>query len=342
MYQQSLLLVGPNFKGLKFVSKFTTIGTITGILIPGALLIVSAIIYLTTGNPAEVTFSMSSVMPDLSSIANIAFLSGLFLFFAGMEVSAVHAGEVKNPKKDFPRAILISAIIIVVIFLLGALAIAVVVPQGDISLVAGIMEAFMTIFEKFNMVWVIPLIALLAAPGMIAQISTWIAGPSKALLVTAENGNLPPFFQKVNKEGVPTNILFVQGCIVTVISMVFLFMPTVSSSFWILTALTAMLYLLMYIILFSAAIKLRYSRPNVERAYKIPGGKFGMWFVAGIGIVACVFAIFIGFFPPSQVATGNIFFFEGFLVIGLVIMCGVPLLIYRLKKPSWKSKKNLE
>lgn len=329
-----------NFRGMKISSALSSIGVILGILIPGALIIIFTIVWLLLGNPSAISFSAGNLIPDFSNIGNIVFFSGVLLFFAGMEVSAVHTQEVKNPQKDYPRAIFLSAVIIIAVFMLGSLAVAVILPQEQISLTAGIMETFMMIFGTFKLKWVVPLLALLAAPGMIAQISTWIAGPSKGLLVTAENGDLPPFFHKTNQHGVQTNILFVQGCIVTLISLIFLFMPSVSSSFWILTALTAILYLSMYILMFISAIILRYKRAEVNRAYKIPGGNFGMWLIAGIGILGSLVAIVIGFFPPAQLQTGSMAFYEAFLAIGMIIMIGAPLILYSYKNPNWKLKIN--
>lgn len=331
-----------NMKGMKFSSKFSSFGAVTGILIPGAILIIGGLAWVFLKEPLAISLATDSFIPNLDNISNIVLLSGIFLYFAGMEVSAVHANEVRNPQKDYPKAILLSAIIVVVIFMLGALSVAVIVPRDQLSLTAGMMEAFMAIFEAFGLKWLIPVLALLATPGMIAQVSTWIAGPSRGLLASAENGNLPPFFHKVNKNGMPVNIFIIQGIIVSIVSMVFLFMPSVSSSFWILTALTAMLYLLMYIIMFSAAIKLRYSRPNVKRSFRVPMGNFGMWFFALLGMTACVFAIGIGFVPPSQLNTGNIVFYDLFLISGLVVLVGAPLLIHKFRKPSWVNKKLLK
>ncbi|PPJ44606.1 amino acid permease, partial [Rhizobium sp. KAs_5_22] len=73
--------------------------------------------------------------------------------------------------------------------------------------------------------------------------------------------------------------------IVTILSALFLFMPSVNGSYWLLTALAAQLYMLMYFIMFAAAIKLRISEPNHHRPFKIPGGIAGMLFVAGVGII---------------------------------------------------------
>lgn len=327
-----------NLRGMSWSSKISSFGVVAGILIPGVILIILGIVWVLLKQPLAIDFAPSGLIPDLSDIRNVVLLSGIFVFFAGMEVSAVHVREVKNPQKNFPRAILLAVFAIIIIFVLGALAVAVVVPHSHLSLTAGLMEAFTRTLDAFHLSWLVPVIAALATAGLIAQVSSWIAGPSRGLLVTAEHGNLPPFFQKINKHGMPLHIFLVQGTIVTAVSMVFLLMPSVSSSFWILTALTAMLYLLMYIILFAAAIKLRYSHPEVPRSFKVPGGIVGMWFFAGLGIVACVFAISIGFLPPTQLDTGSILFYDSFLVIGLVVLIGLPLIIHKFRKPDWVNK----
>ena len=335
IYWGALLI---NFRGMKISGLVSTIGTVLGIIVPGAVLMIMGLVWILSGEHSQIAFTVQNLMPDLSKLQNIVFLTGMFLFFAGMEVSGVHALEVKNPQKDYPKAIFISALIVIAIFLLGSISIAMIIPQSQISLTAGIMETFAAVFDKFHLTWAIPVIVVLAAPGMIVQVSSWIAGPSRGLLATAENGDLPPFFQHLNKNNMPTHIMLVQGIVVSLISVVFLFMPSVSSSFWILTDLAALIYLSVYLIMFFAALKLRYSEPNTPRPYQVPGGTAGMWFFAGVGIFACMAAIILGFIPPSQLETGNLFFYEAFLGSGLAIAISIPFIIYHFKKASWKKK----
>lgn len=327
-----------NFKGMKLSGQISSIGGMLGTILPGALIILLGIIWLWNGSPSQISFDWESFVPDLSNMGNIALAASVLLAMAGMEMSAVHAQEVKNPQKDYPKAILISTLVILTVFILGTLAIAMVVPQADISLVAGVMEAFQDFFKSYNITWMVPIIAFLITVGATAQVSTWIIGPSKGILATAETGELPTFFQKVNKNGIPTNLLITQGCIVTLLALVFLLMPNVSDSYWILTALTAQIYLLMYVLLFISAIKLRYSRPDVKRAFRIPFGNAGMWVVAGIGFLASLFGIFMGYFPPSQLQTAGISleFYEGFLIVGILVLGGIPLVIHHMRKPGWK------
>jgi len=138
----------------------------------------------------------------------------------------------------------------------------------------------------------------------------------------------------------PIHIMVVQGIIVSIISVIFLFMPSVSSSFWLLTDLAALVYLAVYIIMFLAFIKLRYSEPQTHRPYKVPGGLIGMWFFAGIGLVACTAAMILGLFPPSQVQIGSLAFYEGFLIIGFAIIFILPFIFYSFRRASWK--KNID
>jgi len=327
-----------NLNGMKVSGMLSQFGTILGVIFPGALLLVLAIIWILSGQPPATSFNIANIVPDLSNIHNIVFLTGMFLYFAGIEVSGVHALEVKDPKKDFPKAILISSVIVTAIFLFGSLSVAAIIPAKDISLTAGIMQTYTAVFDKFNLSWVIPILVILTAPGMIVQISSWIAGPSRGLLVTAENGDLPPFFQKINKNNMPVNIMLFQGVIVSLISFIFLFMPSVSSSFWILTDLAAIIYLSVYIIMFLTALKLRVSQPNTVRPYSVPGGKVGIWILSIMGIIACLSAIVLGFFPPSQLPMGNTIFYVSFLFFGALIIISFPFILFHLRKPSWKKK----
>jgi len=324
-----------NFRGMKTSGAISTIGVICGVFIPGALMIALGALWLLQGNASELVFSARRLIPDPTNIDNIVLFAGAILIFTGIEVSGVHSQEVRDPKNSYPRAILLSAGLAFFILTLGSLAIAVVIPQKEISLVAGLMEAFRHLLDRFGLRWMIPLLALMISLGALGELCSWIIGPSKGLMTTARHGHIPPFLQKVNDRDVPVNILFVQAGIVTALSLVFLLMPTVSSSYWILSALTVILYLIMYLFLYATVIRLRYSRPEVKRGYAIPGGLPGVWIVGGTGFIGALATLIIGFFPPSQLKTGNVYFYICFLATGTILMCAAPLLLSLFRNPSW-------
>ncbi|HSX03939.1 MAG TPA: amino acid permease [Rhabdochlamydiaceae bacterium] len=334
LYTLSFVLVSfwactfANLFGMRTSGWISTIGAIFGTILPGLLIVTLGLIWYFSGHPLQISFDAASFLPNFS-LDQMVFFTGILLAFCGMEMSSVHALDVRHPQKDYPRAIFLSALIIFSLTLLGVLSIAMVVPKSDISLVAGALQAITVFIEKYGIGWMVPYIAGLIAIGSVGAVSTWIIGPCKGVLAAAEEGDLPPIFKKTNANGVPVSLILTQGIVVSVLCLMFLLMPTVSSTFWIFTVLAAQLYLIMYILMFAAAIKLRYSKPDVPRPYKIRGGHLGMWLVAGFGIIGSAFALIIGYFPPSQIATGSRTFYMSFLILGTAIGCLLPIFIIR-------------
>lgn len=346
-----------NFRGMQLSGLISSVGAVIGTLVPGALLIILAVVWVVGGQPVAMSLDTATLVPDLSNLKQVVFFVGLMLAFCGMEMSAVHAGEVANPQRDYPRAIALSAVLIFALSLLGSLAIAVVVPVKQMSLVTGIMQTFTAIFAALHLDWLTPIIAGLTALGAVAMVSTWIVGPAKGIMAVGRGGDLPPFFQKANAQGIPVNILLVQAAWVSFISLIFLVMPTISSSYWILIAICTQVYVVMYLLMFISAIVLRYRRPDTPRAYRVAGGRAGMWVVAGLGSAACLFALAIGFVPPDNLPAGDLVLhlrfmpnrwlhavaisyatlYEAFMALGLLVMIGLPFLISHFKKPAWRS-----
>lgn len=324
-----------NCLGLKMSSWFSALGVIAGTILPGLLVIILGMVYLGLGHPMQIAFSASALIPEMGDIQNIVFMAGLFLAFGGLEVTAVHAREVQNPQKNFPRAILMASVIALVLYIAGALSIAMVIPSEKINLVAGLMDAFKIFFADYHVSYLLTPIALMIIFGAIGELNAWIIGPVRALHATSKHGNLPPVFRKLNKHNMPSNLLYFQGIVVTAVSFVFMIMPSASSAFWILSAMSVQIYLVMYILMFLSAIKLRYSHAHVVRPYRIPYEKPGIWFVGGLGIISSIFAFVIGFVPPGQFDTGSLMFYEGFLILGFLSMSAIPFLIYGFRKDSW-------
>lgn len=327
-----------NLGGMRTSGWISTLGVIAGTLLPGLIIILLGLNWYASDQPLQITFDLKSIVPDFTSINQLVFFTGIILALVGMEMSAVHVRDVQNPQRDYPRAVFLSGLIIIAFYIFGALAIAMVVPQKQISLTAGSLQAFSTIVERYGLKWLTPYMAGLILIGAVGALSTWTVGPSRGLLAAAQQGDLPPFFRRVNRHGMPVALLITQASIVSVLSLLFIFMPSVSSAYWILSVLITQLYLVMYLLLFAAVIKLRYKRPKTFRPYKIPGGKVGLWIVAGLGIISSIFTFVMSFFPPSQITTGGEGFYVGFLTVGIIVFTTAPFIILLFQRPNWKQR----
>ena len=327
-----------SLKGMGWVAKVARIGGLVGTIIPAVLLVVLGIVYLATGGVPQMDFH-GSFFPDLTNMNNLVLASGIFLFYAGMEMGGIHVTDMENPAKNYPKAIFIGAAVTVLIFVLGTFALGVIIPQKDINLTQSLLIGFDKYFAYLKASWLSPVIAVALAFGVLASVLTWVSGPSKGIFAVGKAGYLPPFFQKSNENGVQRNILLVQGAIVTVLGLLFVVMPSVQSFYQILSQLTVVLYLIMYLIMFAAAIKLRYNMKDYPRPYRIgKGGNGMMWIVSGVGFCGSLLAFVLSFIPPGQIATGSNTVWYLVLAIGCIVMVGIPFIIYANRKESWVDK----
>ncbi len=96
------------FKGTDIVSKISSQGFLIGTVLPGIAVILLAAIWLAEGHPLEflnIPAEQHSLVhetqgrihprliPGINGMGDIAFLAGILLLFAGVEVHAVHAQE---------------------------------------------------------------------------------------------------------------------------------------------------------------------------------------------------------------------------------------------------------
>jgi amino acid transporter len=321
-----------NWLGMKSSARFSNFCTFAGLLAPMTLIISFGFIWFLSGMPIQINLTPSSLLPDFNNTQLWVALAGIILSFCGMEIAAVHGCDVKNPQKTYPRAMLIATFIILLTLIFGSLAIAIVVPQNEISLVAGIMQACDTFFGAYHMQWVLPIIGVMLIIGGLGSVSNWTIAPTRGLLIAAEDNNLPAFLQKTNRFNAPSNLLLYQAIIVTFLSCIFLLMPSVNASYWLLTALAAQLYMFMYLLMFLSAIYLRYKYPNIKRPYAIPGKNYGIWIIGSMGMIGALTTIIVGFIPPTNIEMGSVTNYELLLISGLIIMSLPPLFATRLKR----------
>lgn len=316
-----------NLLGMSASALVSSICTISGLLIPMSLIICLGIVWLWQGNPIQIAFNAESLKPHLFDSSMWVSLTAIILSFCGIEIATVHANDTLHPQHAFPRALGYSVLIILSTLVLGSLAIAIVLPGKDINLVAGIMQAFHAFFKQYHLEMLMPLMALMLVLGGLGGVNNWIIAPTKGLLVAAEDGNMPAFFQITNARGAPIVLLIGQALIVTILSALFLFMPTVNGSYWLLTAMAAQLYMLMYLLMFAAVFWLRLRQPHQHRAFKIPGGLTGVFLVCAIGCVGAGVTFLVSFMPPEGVFIGRVLQYQSSLALGLLMLCLPPFLV---------------
>ncbi len=310
-------LTAVNLKGIQVSAKINTYCATLGTLLPMVFLIALGIGWVAYENPLAIDCSWNALIPSLNFSESRGALITIMASFLGMELAGVYVGDIANPQKNFPKAIGYSVMILLTTLILGALSIAIVIPRGDIQFIDGVMQTFSLFLQHFNMSFLVPVFALLIVLGSTGGSINWLLSPAKGLLQTAQYGFIPPFFAKENRHGVAVRILGLQAVLVSLFCLSIQLMPSINTFYWFFMALSTGLYMLMYILLFLAALKLK--RPERKPGtYQIPRGIRTVSCL--LGLVGCVLTIVIGFEPASGAPIESRLYYAGMIALGLISM----------------------
>ena len=234
--------------------------------------------------------------------APLAFLPVIVYNFMGFELMSGASAEMENPARDIPRAIITSGVIIAAFYLLGTVGILISLPMDDIGLINGIMDTFTKLFggSAFGAV-IVMILGLMALYTFVANMVTWTMGANRSASEAANDGHLHPIFAKLNPaHKTPTNAAIVTGLVTTVVIITYGFMAASAEDlFWTLFAFSSVVFLVCYLLMFAAFLRLRIIDPDRPRAYRVPGGAAGAWILGLLCIAFIVQAIVFFIYTPG-------------------------------------------
>lgn len=325
------LFTGLNCLGIKFSSKTSVIFSVIGIIFPLVLIMVGGVVWWSQHHPITITFSTAALLPDLFHINNIGLLIGIVISLFGIEMTAVHAGNVVDPKRDYPKSLLVSSVLSLVLLILSGLAIATIVPVTDLNVVTGLLDTLTILLQKLHLTYCLVPLLFLVFLGNIGSIAAWMLGSTRGMYVACQKNQVTKFLQKTNRHEAPVGVLIFEAIIFTLVSSIFLMFPEISDSFWLMLTLASQVTLLYYIILFIAAIRLRYL-PVLAPGFIIPGGNVVLWMIMSLGALTSFLALCIGFVPPENLDKKAIYLFHAVMVSGLTAALLVPIALLVFKK----------
>ncbi|MGP0048989.1 MAG: APC family permease [Solirubrobacteraceae bacterium] len=322
-------------RGVLSTGRLASYGIFIGTLIPGLLLVLLAAIFLLQGNASAAPLNAHHVLPAWHGLTSVVLIVNSFFLYAGVEVNAVHVDELRDSRREFPKATLLAVVLILLVFILPTLAISVAVPAAHISFTAGVMQAFKSLLDHFGLSVLTPIIAVGLVVASLSGLLDWLTGPSTGLLeIARERGYLPRYFQELNSNGVQLRILVAQGLMITVIGVLYALVPAVSRAYWVFAALATEVYLIMYVLMFVAAINLRQRQPDHPRGYRAPA----LLAICVVGTLASAGACVVGLLPPSQLGRiATVPYLLALLAATLLVGLLPPLLLHKLRRPDWKA-----
>ncbi|MCH5382148.1 amino acid permease [Lactobacillus paragasseri] len=321
-------------KGVKTFSNLAKYGVIIGSLIPLAVMVILAIVWVAQGHTPAIPMTPKDLIPKWNGMSTLALAAGVFFSYTGIDMNAAHIKQLKHPEKGFTKAMFISIILAFLIFVVGTVIIAMIIPEKQINVLYTLYSVFRILGSTIGMPWLYMVLVWALLCNTIAMVVTNMAGPSFMLGQAGGSGFLPHWLQEKNKHNMPAHLMYTQIAGMTIIAYLVKLIPNVEGFVILLTQTITVLYMIYYILMFTAFLRLRYDQPNRPRSFKVPGGMVGAWIVAGIGLISSVFAIVLAIYPPAQVKSevGSPAIYISVIVILVAIILAICLALYQLSK----------
>lgn len=293
------------------------LGALFKVLFMCSLGILGIYVAINYGFANEYTFS--SLFPSLD-IAGIGFISVIIFNFMGFEVISTSANDMKNPKKEIPKAIIMGGLLISLFYILPAFGIGVAIPVEDISTSNGIIDSFQLMLTKIGMSegfvttssWVVGIMFIYT---LIANIVSWSFGINSVARYSALDGSLPKIFSHVNKDGVPYKVGIANGLVAASVCVIAMFIPN-QDFFWTFFAFSLVTFLMSYIPLFPAFLHLRKFDTITERGYKVSGGKLLLKLYTYVPMFLLIVSVFFTLFPEFNL---EMFQYQWPLLLGVAM-----------------------
>ncbi len=293
------LVIGTNIIGLKWGKWIQNVGALS----TGAVFIVLTIagIWAWIHYGSATDLSAGSFVPDLSNFSTITFFATMTFAFAGLELGSVMGGEIKDPGRSIPRAMLFSGFVIAGIYILGTLFLMVGVPESEVDVITGIPQALLALEGRLAWTGLAVIGALFVALSSVGGLGAWMTGVARIPYVIGIDRYLPAALGKTHpKWGTPYIALFTQGLVVTLLMLAAVAKSTIEEAYVMLLDMTIILYFIPFMYMFASLPILRMkARGNNEGISLVPGGNAGAWIVGGIGFAATLLSVILALIPPE-------------------------------------------
>lgn len=266
-----------------------------------AVLVGALGIYYVVNNGFVNDMSAGTFLPSFD-LGSLSYISVIIFNCLGFEVVCTFSGDMQNPRKQIPQAIIIGGIVIAAIYLFGGFGIGAAIPTSEISTDSGLIDAVSLMTGKTSGLF-IGAVALLFLITLFGNMISWSMGVNSVAAYAADNGDMPAVFKKRwAKNDMPIGSALMNGIVASVVCILGVIMQVAfpdSSLFWTFFALNLVMFLMSYLPIFPAFLKLRRTDPNTERPFRVPGGSLMLKLIAFIPMLLIVVSLIFTAIPLS-------------------------------------------
>ena len=245
-------------------------------------------------------FTASNLMPSLR-LQDLVFWSGLFYAFGGCEAASFMGEEIKNPRRNIPRALVLAGVLVTLAYILGTIFVLLALPHDQVSDLQGLIQAVTVMGRHLGLPVVVPALALLIAVSNLGQSGAFLAATARLPFVAGIDRYLPAAFGRLHPRfKTPHVAIWTQS----IVAAVFIFLgqagTSVSGAYRVLVSMGVVTYFIPYLFVFAAMIALQ-REPAGPEVIRVPGGKHTAMALGALGFATTTFTIFISLIPaPTE------------------------------------------
>ena len=271
-------------------------------------------------------------------VAGVTFISVIILNFKGFEVMAAFTGEMKNPKKEIPKAFFWGGILICFFYIFATFGIGAAIPVAELTTYGGLLESFIHFFNVLGLPGhiLVPIVGILFLFTLFINVLSWALGVNYVASHAAKHNAMPKAFSVMGRQGTPLGASIINGVLASLLVIAVPFIPN-PDIFWGFFALQIVTLIMAYLLMFPAFKKLRVIDPDTERPFKTPGGPIVISLMAYVPLVMLVLASLFTIVYPLEDGS---WYFDSMLVIGTVatIIIG-EIIVIVTRNPAAKLKR---
>ena len=242
-------------------------------------------------------YTLSSMFPSFN-LNSLSYISVILFNCLGFEVVCTFAGDMENPKKQIPQSIVVGGVVIAAIYIFMAFGIGVAIPSDQISTSTGLVSSVQLLTGTTRGV-IVSIVAIGFLLTLFGNMISWSLGVNNVAAYSAENGDMPGIFKRRSKKtNMPVGAAIMNGLVASAVLIIAPIIPN-QDLFWCFFALNLVMFLLSYLPVFPAFLKLREIDPETERPFRVPGGPVFLKILAGIPMILIVVALVFTAIPLS-------------------------------------------
>jgi glutamate:GABA antiporter len=321
-----VVAVALNIIGLNIGKWLQNVGGVATYAPLTMLVVVALLVWMRHGSVTHLTWA--NIQPHWSW-DTVNFWSQIAFAFTGLELVSAMSEEVRDPQRTLPRAVFGSGVLIAAMYMVGTIAVMSLVAPADVSPTSGVFHAVTTGSTILGVAFVGIIAAVLVSFGNAGGVGSTVAGIARVPFIVGIDRYLPEAFGKIHpKWRTPYISILVQAVASAAVLLVSQINETTRGAYQVLIDITIIIYFIPFLYMFAAVIKLakRSDRSQNKRAVLIPGGKLGVWLIAGLGFLVVVGCMLVSAVPPGD--SSNKFLFEVKLLAGAVGGILLGLILY--------------